>query len=197
MSFICNTLSTVLAAGVTAVLGFLFRNGIRKAFLGNRLYPKEMIPCLLVEGEALTRYGGREFYLVVVENTGSVPIADIRFFIARVGLKGDYVNVNYIDAPINYERNWSNDGCGERVQIEIPSSKLSGYGDDAYRLYVQFSAADRTVYRSTYYLRENKSLQKSVTMRAAKPLPKRTIKASRPEAVSSLQRKYSLDLSFG
>lgn len=197
MSFALNTLSTVLAAGVTAVLGFLFRNSIRKAFLGKRLYPKEMIPRILVESENLVCYNNHEYYLVTVENTGSIPVADIQFFIAYNNFEKSSLIVNHIDAPISYEGNWSNDGCGERMQLHIPSSKLSGYGDDCYRLYVQFSAADGTVYRTTYYLLANKALQKQVTVRVAKPLPKRSIRANHPRAISSLQRKYSLDLALG
>ena len=187
MSFFLNTLSTVLAAGITAALGFLFRDRIRKAFLGKRLYPKEMIPCILVKGEALCNCEGQEIFLVTVENTGSIPIADIQFFIAR----------NSIDVPISYRSNWSNDGDRERMQLEIPSNRLIGYGDDNYRLFVQFSGTDGTVYRTTYYLLENKTLQKQITIRAAKPLPKRTIKANDAGTISSLQHKYSLDLSLG
>lgn len=83
------------------------------------------------------------------------------------------------------------------MQIEIPSNGLIGYGDDNYRLFVQFSGTDGAVYRTTYYLLENKTLQKQITIRAAKPLPKRTIKANDAGTISSLQRKYSLDLSLG
>ena len=197
MSFFLNTLSTVLAAGITAALGFLFRDRIRKAFLGKRLYPKEMIPCILVKGEALCNCEGQKIFLVTVENTGSIPIADIQFFIARNSIKRNSLIISYIDVPISYRSNWSNDGNGERMQLEIPSNRLIGYGDDNYRLFVQFSGTDGTVYRTTYYLLENKTLQKQITIRAAKPLPKRTIKANDAGTISSLQRKYSLDLSVG
>lgn len=87
MSFFLNTLSTVLAAGITAALGFLFRDRIRKAFLGKRLYPKEMIPCILVKGEALCNCEGQEIFLVTVENTDRYQLQIFNFSSQEIALK--------------------------------------------------------------------------------------------------------------
>lgn len=187
-------LAALAVATILAVFGYVFRNKIKRIFIGNDLAPSNVIPRVSIESTGPFWDTNKIKYCsILVENKGKVSLSKIRLYVCFKSKSS--LSIIPLDVKVRYK--WINDGNGERVQYNIPLSMLDKEGKTDRRLFVQMMDSQGVKYRRTAYLSDECNVLPQSIMRVRRMLPKRSIQAVSSNQVEKLINKYTLDIANG
>jgi hypothetical protein len=194
LQYITTVSLNLVTAGILTLVGYLFRNKLKKLFTSNDLVPRDAIPMVSIEsGDHFWGANNIKYTTILIENEGNISVSKIGIFLCCSSENS--VAITPIKVKESYK--WVNAGNGERVQFDIPLSLFDACNQDDRRIFVQMLDNKGVKYRRTVYLCGDQGLSPQATMRVRKMLPKKFLHPTSPKRIDKLVSKYSLDMSKG
>lgn len=191
-----GALSNLTAAVIMAAIAFIFRIRIKKFFLGSTLKAKGSSPSLSLEIDSVKSQDDEWITYFLIENTGSIDVAELRVFLCSSSPINEYLEIK--DIRVEDQRKWINDG-GQRIQISTSSLHDGCNVTVNQRYFVEFvDSNDQTIYRMCRGAPSAKdgSMASYETAVCRKRLPKRGLHIEGETKVEKAVKKYDIDLTI-
>lgn len=205
--FAISTSSTLTAAAIAALIGFLFRNKIRKALRGLDLLASSHAPAIeFVDMQYITDLNYNKNVHFLIKNCGSVDISNIKLFSCSVENAGNPTSLSIVNLP--YERQFTtisqNDGEVMQLAVGAEYFKQDSFYPNS-RLFIEMASEDGSCFRATIIRAADDN---SIDFgeggffvdhigRVRKPLPPWKIETGNTAKIKRLVKRYSIDLSVG
>lgn len=118
--FAINVVSTVAAAALIALAGFLFRNKIRKVLMGLDLLALNQAPDIeFVDMQYITDLNYNKQVLFLIKNCGNVNISNIRLFKCLTKNAANPTLLSVIKLPYDRQFTSISQNDGETMQVGV------------------------------------------------------------------------------